>query len=131
MTQQDFKNFNLYVTPNGIILWSKLSTDFPFFIMDSQRMGCKVFLSDEMQGVEYHFQGRSLDLVSTAVFTTFILPDGSTHWVVTIPFNGLMVILGDYFPDSIFSQHYKFSSKDFPYGYRNYPSMAFSVGHPE
>ena len=131
MNQFNFKTFNLYVTPNGIVLWSKLSTDFPFFIMDSPSMGFKVFLSNEMQSIDYLFQEKSLDLTSTALFTTSVPPDDPMHWVVSIPFIGCTVSVEEYFPKPIFSQHYLFSANDFPPDYRNYPSLAFSVGHPE
>ena len=131
MNQYDFTTFNLYVTPNGIFLWSKLSTDFPFFIMDSPTMGFKVFLSDEMQSINYYFQEKSLDLTSTVLVTTLVPPDDPMRWVISIPFIGCTVALEEYFPKSIFHQHYLFSAKDFPPDYRDYASLAFSVGHPE
>ncbi len=126
-----FKTFHLVTSNDGILLVSTENTDHPFIIANNKLMGFIVFHAGDAN-FEIRYKVENEELLDMNRMKTYMADIGdSSHWVVSIPYEGKEVdpsslyaftriyLMSDYF------QH------NFPENFRQYNNLAVITGIPE
>lgn len=126
-----YNTFHLVTCDDGILLVSVKSTSHPFVIINNELLGFLVFhAGEENYDVRYQVKSaKSLDF--TKMKTYHVDVADSSHWAVSIPYNGKSVDPQSLYAFTSFSIHKEFSEKDFPHEFRNYTNLAVVTGFPE
>lgn len=129
---QHSKNADYIVSDKGIIILSKVSTDFPIVIQCNKKFGIVIYIADDMLCLRYQIDYAILDLKRMVLYSAET--DKGLRWVLVIPALGLSLTPEPYanlFDIEGISQHQKFSGDDFPSQFQKYPTLAVITGFPE
>lgn len=126
-----YNTFHLVTCDDGILLVSVKSTSHPFVIINNELLGFLVFhAGEENYDVRYQVKSaKSLDF--TKMKTYLVDVADSSHWAVSIPYNGKSVDPQSLNAFTSLNIHKEFSEKDFPHEFRNYTNLAVVTGFPE
>jgi hypothetical protein len=125
--------FTTKITDEGVILISQLSTDLPFALIKNKEM---IFLPIHGNYADYSVRMDprcvNLDMSRMVLYNAYnIATNGSTHWVIAIPFNGSELMPSNYLPGLSLQMHKVFSKADFPEDFEHYGNLGVVCGFPE
>ncbi len=126
-----YKTFHLVTSEDGILMVSVKSTSHPFVIINNDLLGLVIFhAGEENYDVRYQVKdANSLDL--TKMKTYYVDVANSSHWAVTIPYQGKIVDPEALYAFTSLNIHKEFSKKDFPNDLFSYNNLAIVTGFPE
>jgi len=116
---------------NGLLLVSKLGTDFPFIIQKNRAFGLVIHHGKDII-YDLRYEIPNLDLLDVQHMCTYYSTRHmDNQWAIGIPFRGksLKKELDEHF--TYYSIHKQFSETDFPPNFEEYANLAITTGFPE
>jgi hypothetical protein len=126
-----YNTFHLVKCDEGILMVSVKSTDHPFIIINNDVFGLLVFhAGDENYDVRRQIvNADTLDM--TKMITYHAEVEYTSHWAISIPYEGKVVKPHLLYAFTNLSIHKEFSENDFPKEFRSYKNLAVVTGFPE
>lgn len=126
--QITYETFHLITSSDGILLVSKKSTDHPFIIVNNDLLGLVIFHAGEAN-YSARIEVKNAELLEFTCMTTYYtVVQDSSHWAVSIPYQGRKVNPKALFSFSDISMYKSFSEDDFPKGFNKYKNLAVITG---
>lgn len=126
-----YNTFHLVTCEDGILMVSTKSTNHPFVLINNISLGLIVIHAGE-ENMDLRYQVKSVkSLDMTKMKTYYVEVADMSHWAISIPYEGKVVVPHALYAFSYLDIHKEFSEKDFPHEFRNYKNLAVVTGFPE
>lgn len=120
------------VSEKGVIIVSKLSTDFPIVLQCNEKFGFVAYIGDDILSLRHKITYSALDLKRMVLYSGEA--NNALRWVLVIPAHGNNLTPEPYanmFNVKDLGQHKKFSEDDFPSRFHTWHNLAIITGFPE
>lgn len=126
-----YKNFDAIITLEGVIIVSKMGTDYPVVILNNRSFGFVVYLSDEVNySLQFSISVNEIDVRNMATYHA-VFNEKST-WLVSIPYSGHALNVSNHFKsENMISIQKQFKPTDFPESVYELSSIAIITGFCE
>lgn len=126
-TQSKYTVYDL--SPKGIAILSRLSTDIPFIIQFNSSFGIVIRLAEDTINLNSDIDWQLLNLNGMVLYNGDF--ENHSRWILVIPTFGNQPDPLACFEISHLSIYHKFSEKDFPKDFQSYKNLSVITGFPE
>lgn len=128
---KNYTSLTALLCDNGLLLVSKLGTNYPFVIQKNLSFGLVIHHGKDVI-YDFRYEIPNLDSIDISDMCTYYSTRHmDNQWAIAIPFKGksLKKELSEHF--TYYSVHKQFSAMDFPPNFEQYSNLAITTGFPE